>query len=314
MTQQGAGGGHSGVSGAVSAQCRGTGCRTAFAGDRRNGYGPALSEPASQSGRAGAGEHVSSAGSNAVDGYEPVGVPSRPAAARGETAMFRRRSAQPSRRAVLHVQAAGDPPVPPDVASWYTERAFHFYLTGLRLPSLAPVGARPTARYLGAAFADLDAARAHLREADGMVSIIITASGRGAIAAALWQDGRASAADAMILHDPLLPPGVTLSLDIGCPVLVLAGQGGQAVGPRGRGWPGRRQRKPGRPDHGGLQLGGHVTWLRLPAGGAGLPGGAAGPPGGAEDAPGGARRSQFFDELGRWLGAYMYGQVRDHLL
>lgn len=225
--------------------------------------------------------------------------------------MFRRRSAQPSRRAVLHVQAAGDPPVPPDVAAWYTERAFHFYLAGLRLPGLAPVGARPAARYLGTAFADLDAAGAHLREADGMASIIITASGRGAIAAALWQDVRASAADAMILHDPLLPPGVRLSLDIGCPVLVLAEQDGQAHAPRGLGWPGRRQRKTARPDHGGLHLGGHVTWLRLPGCADRLPDGL---PGGADGLPDGADRGQFFDELGRWLGAYMYGQVRDHLL
>ncbi len=27
-----------------------------------------------------------------------------------------------------------------------------------------------------------------------------------------------------------------------------------------------------------------------------------------------ADRRQFFDEMGRWLGAYMYGGVRDQLL
>ncbi len=48
--------------------------------------------------------------------------------------MVCRRSALPSRRAVLHVQAAGDPAVPADLVSWFTERAFHFYLAGLRLP------------------------------------------------------------------------------------------------------------------------------------------------------------------------------------
>ena len=52
-------------------------------------------------------------------------------------------------------------------------------------------------------------------------------------------------------------------------------------------------------DGAGLQLGGHVTWLRLPAGPA------------VDDTAG---RRQFFDELGRWLGAYMYGHVRDQLL
>lgn len=64
----------------------------------------------------------------AVDGYEPVHLPGQVARVRGETAMFRRRSVQPTRRALLHVQAAGEPAVAPDLVSWYTERAFHFYL------------------------------------------------------------------------------------------------------------------------------------------------------------------------------------------
>ena len=42
-----------------------------------------------------------------------------------------------------------------------------------------------------------------------------------------------------------------------------------------------------------------MTWLRLPAGSA------LGSQAGGQ---------QFFDELGRWLGAYMYGHVRDQLL
>jgi hypothetical protein len=45
-----------------------------------------------------------------------------------------------------------------------------------------------------------------------------------------------------------------------------------------------------------------VTWLRLEEG-----------LDGPERGPGDDRR-RFFDELGRWLGAYMYGQVRDQLL
>jgi hypothetical protein len=251
----------------------------------------------------------------AAGGYESVQVPSGPAAARPSTAMFRRRSGQPSRRAVLHVQATGDPSVPAGLAAWYTERAFHFYLAGLRLPSQAPVGARPGARYLKAAFADLDVACAHLREADGMASVIVSAQGRAAIAAALWSDARCrddreSAADAMILLAPQLAAGATLTLDVECPVLVLSDPAEEAqagAGPaatRGTGvraaW---RQRRPGASGRSALNLGGHVTWLRLPAGTASD----------AVDASGADSR-QLFDELGRWLGAYMYGSVRDQLL
>jgi len=240
---------------------------------------------------------------------EPVPVPSGPTAVRPSAAMFRRRSCQPSRRAVLHVQATGDPGVPAGLAAWYTERAFHFYLAGLRLPDQAPVGARPAARYLKTAFEDLDAACAHLREADGMASVIVSAQGRGAIAAALWRDARASAADAMILLAPQLPAGTTLTLDVDCPVLVLydpadgAGDGGAAAA-RGtrmrRAWRQRRAGPAGRP---GLNLGGHVTWLRLPA-----------PAGDGAAHASGADSRRLFDELGRWLGAYMYGSVRDQLL
>jgi len=240
---------------------------------------------------------------------ESVPVPVGPTAARPSAAMFRRRSGQPSRRAVLHVQAAGDPGVPAGLAAWYTERAFHFYQAGLRLPGQAPVGTRPAARYLKTAFADLDAACAHLREADGMASVIVSAQGRAAIAAALWRDAGGAAVDAMILLAPQLPAGASLTLDVDCPVLVLsdpadeAGAGGAASArrPRVRGaWRQRRTGPAGRP---ALTLGGHVTWLRLPA--------PTGDGGGHEAC---ADSRQLFDELGRWLGAYMYGSVRDQLL
>ena len=259
-----------------------------------------------------------SAGGLAASGYETVEILGRLAGARPGTAIFRRSSGQPSRRAVLHVQAAGDPEVPPDLGPWYTGRAFHFYLlAGLRLPALAPVGTRPAARFLSAAFADLDAAWAHLRRVDGMASLIVSASGRGAIAAALWCAARPSVAEALILLEPELPVGSSLSLDIDCPALVLTdpaaparpaqrglvrtgpetAPGRPAAGRKLRGWPTRRQAAPA--EGAGLQLGGHVTWLRLPAGPA------------VDDTAG---RRQFFDELGRWLGAYMYGHVRDQLL
>lgn len=244
-----------------------------------------------------------SAGGLAESGYEPVRIPGGAAAIRPQTAVFRRSSGQPSRRAVLHVQAADDPAVPADLGAWYTGRAFHFYLAGLRLPALAPVGTRPAARFPSAAFADLDAACAHLRGTDGMASLIVSASGRGAIAAALWCAARPAAADALILLAPQLAAGTSLSLDIDCPALVLTDA---AAAPRTRapgralalrGWHPRRRAAPA--DGAGLQLGGdHVTWLRLP-----------GP-----DLDGDSDRRQFFAELGRWLGAYMYGQGRDQLL
>jgi hypothetical protein len=269
---------------------------------------------------AGSGQRTGTASVNggcglAAGGYESVPVPSGPATAPPSTAMFRRRSCQPSRRAVLHIQATGDPAVPAGLAAWYTERAFHFYLVGLRLPGQAPVGARPAARYLKTAFADLDAACAHLREGEGMASVIVSAQGRGAIAAALWSDARGrdareSAADAMILLAPQLPAGAALTLDVDCPVLVLsdpADEGPAAAGaaaPRGvrvrAAW---RQHRTGAADRSALNLGGHVTWLRLPA----TTGDAAGDASGADS-------RQLFSELGRWLGAYMYGGVRDQLL
>jgi hypothetical protein len=51
-----------------------------------------------------------------------------------------------------------------------------------------------------------------------------------------------------------------------------------------------------------IRLGAHVTWLRLD---------------GAEPGqalPGGAARRFLFDELARWLSAYLSGQIRDQLL
>jgi alpha-beta hydrolase superfamily lysophospholipase len=240
---------------------------------------------------------------DSADGYEPVPAPIRPVAAGGGAAMFRRRSALPSRRAVLHVQGAGDPAVPADLATWFTERAFHFYLAGLRLPGQLPGRAGQPGRAAGSrfeqAFADLDSACRHLREADGMDHLIVTAQDKGALAAALWTDrlqasGPAGAtADALILFGPALPARPALQLSIACPVLVLS----QDAGAPGltRSWPMR----PRRPEAAPSRLGSHVTWLQMPGPGT-RPGAGAG-------------RQAFFDELGRWLGAYMYG-VRDQLL
>jgi hypothetical protein len=259
---------------------------------------------------------MTGAGRDAADGYEAVELPRRAEPERRATAMLRRRSALPSRRAVLHVRAAGDPAVPAGLAAWCTERAFHFYLAGLRLPGQVPVGARPGARYLAAATADIDAACEHLRQADGIASIIVSAQGRSAIAAALWLDARADAADALILQEPQLPAGVCLALDIDCPVLVLTGEEDQHMSAGRRRWLAAPWRPAAAEDVGAgerarLELGRHVTWLRVPAVGRGAAAAAAAPPGHHE-----YHKDQrgYFDELGRWLGAYMYGPVRDQLL
>jgi hypothetical protein len=191
---------------------------------------------------------------------------------------------------VLHLQAAGDPVVPADLASWFTERACHFYLAGLRQAGRA------------AGLAELDAARARLRDEDGIEHVILSAQGRAAVAAVRWcgrqRDGapgsdgwrepdasRPRSPDALILYQPVLPVRRNRRLSIGCPVLVLSGV------PRP---PLLRVPRPA------PRLGGHVTWLQLPD------------LAGSVKTAGPGRRA-FLDELGRWLGAYMYGLAGDLL-
>ncbi|MGO8958134.1 MAG: hypothetical protein ACLQFR_12295 [Streptosporangiaceae bacterium] len=236
---------------------------------------------------------TSTSHSGAIDGYEPVHVRTHVARVRADTATFRRRSVQPTRRALLHLQAAGEPVVASDLVSWYTERAFHFYTAGLRLPGTAPLPARNPARRLSAAFADLDAACAHLRATDGIESVVVMASGRSAAAVALWSDARQQAADALILHSPEFAARPALSLNIACPVLVLTSH----RPPSGRAPAGGRLRRR-RLEATAISLGEHVTSLQLA-------------PDSGPDSTGGPA---YFDALGRWLGAYMYGQGRDRLL
>ncbi len=240
--------------------------------------------------------------------HKPVLQPgplTAPAAARPASAMFRLRSVQPSRRAVVHLQAAGDPVVPAGLATWFTERSCHFYLSGLRLPTRSVWPFRWDGRAEERVFGELDAVCAHLRDADGIEHVIVSAQGPAAVLAARWCDRRARAraaadglretcrpaADALILYQPAWSPSSRVRLDIDCPVLVLSGSA-----PRPR----RLAAS--------VRLGGHVTWLQLPeyaglASAAGLAGVAGGP----------ASRA-FFAELGRWLGAYMYGHPIDKLL
>lgn len=227
----------------------------------------------------------------AFDEYEAVALPPAAGLAAGTlgSAVFLRRSARPSRRAVLHLHNLSGSFAPADLARWYNERGFHFYVTDLDLRE--PLDAAPRrrrARAARACFAALDAACRHLREADGIDAIILSAHDRAAGAAALWCHARRTAGPvaALILSDPDFGRGLAGQLDIACPVLVISAArqaAGIHAGLRGRGAD-------------ALRLGQHVTWLYL------------------DDDPGAPDRQRLFDEMGRWLGAYMYGKARDQLL
>ncbi len=241
---------------------------------------------------------------SAADGYAAVTVPPAPGEAAGSgAAMLHRRSVLPSRRSVLYLHGQPDTFVPEDLVSWYTERGFHFWVADLRPQdgqyARAPRGRRARAER----FARLDAASRHLREAEGMDMIIVTADAAGAVTAAEWCDARrdAACADALILSGPAFGRRLRRGLDIACPVLVLS-PGGESAGGRA----------PRTKQDAAIELGPHVTWLRLQSGLGGL---APEEPGSGDAAQAAdAGRRQFFDEMGRWLGAYMYGQVRDQLL
>jgi hypothetical protein len=251
-------------------------------------------------------------------GYESVPVPPEPdqaalrkaalhKAAESAGAILRRRSALPTRRAVLHLHCDRDTFVPEDLVRWYTERGFHFYVADLRpqdrLDRLDRPGRQRGQRPgRGECFAGLDAACRHLRDSEGIDMIIVSAHSADALTAALWCDARRDAgpADALIVSSPAFGRRLRRGLDIACPVLVMS----LADGPEGQSGPaGRLATRLGRRDDAAtVRLGPHVTWLLLEDGV-------------EEDARGaGAGRRRFFDELGRWLGAYMYGRVRDQLL
>jgi Serine aminopeptidase, S33 len=256
----------------------------------------------------------------ALDGYEAVQLPPAPAerGCRG-AAMLRRRSARTSKRAVLYLHCLADSFVPEDLASWYTERGFHFYVADLRPQARLdrPAGGRRGAPDLGECFSALDAMSAYLRDTEAIDTMVVSAHAAGALIAALWCDARRDSrpADALILAGPAFGsgrrkgmfPGLLAGaqrqlrggLDIACPVLVMCTAADWDAPESGR-------RRKG-PKHlgggpGTTRLGPHVTWLRLAEGLTGPL-----PPGGPESRP-------FFRELGRWLGAYLSGQFRDQLL
>lgn len=220
----------------------------------------------------------------AREGYEAVIVPTT-AEGRGAT-VFRWSASRPSRRAVLHLADLSDSLISAEVAIWYTERGIRFYLADLdpRM-SLAGTGRRQ-ARPVGDALRQLGLACAHLRAAEGISEIILSASGTDCVTAALWcasESATTATAGALILTDPVFGRSAPSGLDISCPVLVISGTG-----------PARATKARRR-----IGLGAHVTWLNLAAGGHAFqerwP-----------TAPDPGR--QFFRELGRWLGAYMYGR------
>jgi hypothetical protein len=234
-----------------------------------------------------------------ADGYEAVIMP--PAAKIADqpgSAVFLRRSARPSRRAVLHLHDLADSFAPADLARWYNERGFHFYVADLNPRHSLGAARRRPPKSARSCFLELDAACAYLREAAGIDAVILSAQGSASPTAAQWCDARRedSPVDALILSSPEFGRGLRGSLDIGCPVLVISASDGADRPPR-------RERR----GTDSIRLGQHVTWLYLNA----APADAAAP---ADDAAASQDRKRLFDEMGRWLGAYMYGQVRDQLL
>jgi hypothetical protein len=265
-----------------------------------------------------------------TSGYEAITLPLQTAGSRADTpgaCVLRRRSTRPSRRAVIYVQCLGDSFVPAELAAWYVDRGFHFYVADLRAVAGAPQGgsrADGAASELAGCFACLDAAVAHVRETDGIDTVVVCAHAAGSVIAALWGHARRGSqpVDALVLASPQFGPGsrhlrpaadqgrcwpllagaqrrLRRGLDITCPVLVICpAEGWDAPGGPG-GLLGWRLMLGGRAT---TRLGAHVTWMKLEGG----------QPGEALPVP--EARKRYFDELGRWLGAYLSGQIRDQLL
>jgi hypothetical protein len=238
---------------------------------------------------------------------------------------------------VIYIHCLGDAFVPADLVGWYTERGFHFYAADLRDVGAGGHGGQDGNRAaddLRECFTCLDAAIDHLRGTDAIDTVVVCAHGTGALIAALWCHARRGSrpADAVVLASPALgrtswlarpgvPPSVPQTnghavrraspllaaaqrrvrrgLDIPTPVLVMCPEKGWDV-PGGAGGLLGLRAIVGR--QATMRLGEHVTWLKVEGG---LPGQARSTPAG---------RKRFRDELGRWLSAYLSGQIRDQLL
>ena len=214
-----------------------------------------------------------------VAGYETVpllAAGTTGGAGRGGAAVLRRRAARPSRRAVVYVHCLGDSFVPADLVGWYTDRGFHFYAADLRaVGSGGPGTSEPSrpAGDLGAYFACLDAAITHVRSADAIDTVVVSAHAAGALFAALWCHARRGSQpmDALIMAGPELGAGrrwprravtarengahgrpspllagaqrrLRRGLEIACPVLVMcpAPSSGPAMTRASMGWLPRR--------------------------------------------------------------------------
>src|SRR5260370_7271092 len=104
----------------------------------------------------------------AFDEYEAAALPPGPQMADSSlgSAVFLRRSARPSRRAVLHLHDLTGSFAPADLARWYNEGGFHFYVTDLefREPLDSAARRRPP-RSARACFAALASPCAPIRAA-----------------------------------------------------------------------------------------------------------------------------------------------------
>jgi alpha-beta hydrolase superfamily lysophospholipase len=201
-----------------------------------------------------------------------------------------RRSARPSRRALLVLHDLGIAFAPADLARWFNERGFDVYLADLGPDAGTGQPRGRAGRTLQDRFATLDSACQQLTDGGGIDAIVLAAHGTAARGAALWCDARSGArpVQALILSSPVLGRALRgCCLDIACPVLVISADGAAP--------PDTPRRVPD-----AARLGQHVTSLHLQADLSGRP---AGPDG-----------TRLFDEIGRWLGAYLYGQPRDRLL
>ena len=265
---------------------------------------------------------------SAAEGYEAVSLPLLPEDPSGTQGLDGRCSAAaaPADQAGRDLPALPGRPVrAPELASWYTDRGFHFYVADLRRLADA-AGWRPATpcRTARRNSAPTSAAWTPPRSTSGRPTgwrpwcSAHTPPGRwsprsGATPARQPARGRA------ILASPALRAGSWLArlaggrrrraapllavlrrrvrhgLDISCPVLVLCpATDWDATSATGGPAPSATGLASGQAT---MRLGPHVTWRKV-----------------EEAGPAGTGLPQLLDEQGRWLGAYLSGQARDQLL
>ena len=148
----------------------------------------------------------------AAEGYEAVTLPlllEEPSGTHGlDGAVLRRRTARPTKRAVIYLHCIGDSFVPADLASWYTDRGFHFYAADLRAVggSGPPARAENHAGELGEYLACLDTAVSTCGRRTASRPWCFARTPAGALIAALWCHARRGSqpVDALILASPSL--------------------------------------------------------------------------------------------------------------